>query len=135
MFYTLFILFLYIFSLLSSTDDKPVILVLMHHTYEPKPVATTGTWGNNSKIVHHFNIFYHERARGLITCQENGQAISGILTEVLKYGTITEPREYSASSSRGSFQNSHSDGVSNNTGFPNVKKINDFLSRFYPKNS
>lgn len=69
----------------------------MHHAYEPKHVATMGTWDYNPKIVQHFSVFYHERANGLISCKENNDAISGIQQELLKHGVDTEKREYPAS--------------------------------------
>lgn len=62
--------------------DKPVILVVMHHAHEAKHVATTGTWEDNFRIVKHFNVFYHERANGLIRCRENDAAILGIQNEL-----------------------------------------------------
>ncbi|XP_038149222.1 uncharacterized protein LOC119788699 [Cyprinodon tularosa] len=65
------------------TGDMPVILVLMHHTHEAKPVTTMGTWECNS-VMHHVNVFYHEKARGLITCKENDNAISDLQNVLLK---------------------------------------------------
>ncbi|KAM4529238.1 uncharacterized protein V3H82_027420 [Fundulus diaphanus] len=73
------------------TGDKPVILVLMHHAHEAKHVTPMGTWHHNPKIVHHVNVFYHETMRGLIDCKENNGAISGIRTELIKYGGQAEP--------------------------------------------
>ncbi|XP_023203134.1 uncharacterized protein LOC111611343 [Xiphophorus maculatus] len=84
------------------TGAKPAILVLMHHAYEPKHVATMGTWDYNPKIVQHFSVFYHERVNGLIRCKENNDAISGIQQELLKHGVHTETREYPASEKKGS---------------------------------
>ncbi|XP_007561068.1 uncharacterized protein LOC103144157 [Poecilia formosa] len=88
------------------TGAKPAILVLMHHSHEPKHVATMGTWDYNPKIVQHFSVFYHERSNGLISCKENNDAISGIQQELLKYGVRTEPpysvhTPYSASEKQG----------------------------------
>ncbi|XP_036003456.1 uncharacterized protein LOC105919207 [Fundulus heteroclitus] len=79
------------------TDDKPVILVLMHHAHEAKHVTPMGTWDHNPKIVQHVNVFYHETTRGLLDCKENNGAISTIGTELRKHGAKAEPGEYSAS--------------------------------------
>ncbi|MED6240634.1 hypothetical protein ATANTOWER_024714 [Ataeniobius toweri] len=63
---------------------EPVILVLMHHAHEAKHVPTMATWYCTPNILQHFNVFYHERMRGLITCKENDVAISGIQNELIK---------------------------------------------------
>ncbi|MEQ2216727.1 hypothetical protein XENOCAPTIV_021406 [Xenoophorus captivus] len=66
------------------TGYEPVILVLMHHAHEAKHVPTMATWYCTPKILQHFNVFYHEKMRGLITCKENDVAISGIQNELIK---------------------------------------------------
>ncbi|XP_039454889.1 cortactin-binding protein 2-like isoform X24 [Oreochromis aureus] len=73
------------------TGDKPVILVVMHHTYGARSVPSVKTWKDSCKVVLHVHVFYHEKVPGLLSCQENNDAISRIRTELLKYGVdITE---------------------------------------------
>ncbi|XP_065328084.1 uncharacterized protein LOC134643539 [Pelmatolapia mariae] len=73
------------------TGDKPVILVVMHHAYEAKPVPSVKTWKDSWKVVLCVHVFYHEKLHGLLPCQENNDAIFKIQTELLKYGVdITE---------------------------------------------
>ncbi|PWA31552.1 hypothetical protein CCH79_00002997, partial [Gambusia affinis] len=59
-----------------SSLGKPVILVLMHHTRDPD-YSTGGTkWSevyDNVKLDVH--VLFHETVPGLLTCQQNDQAI------------------------------------------------------------
>lgn len=71
-----------------STDDKPVILVLMHHEYEPKPRASLRPFDNYRNVVLHVNISYHESKPGLIRCAENSTAISTIRNKLVQYATL-----------------------------------------------
>ncbi|XP_029281807.1 uncharacterized protein LOC115003995 isoform X2 [Cottoperca gobio] len=57
-------------------DDKPVILVLMHHTREAKIMTYMKTY--DAKVQLHVNVFYHETKRGLIPCYENRAAVTDI---------------------------------------------------------
>ncbi|XP_047243915.1 uncharacterized protein LOC124881954 isoform X1 [Girardinichthys multiradiatus] len=66
------------------TGYEPVMLVLMHHAHEAKHVPTMATWYCSPNILQHFNVFYHEKMRGLITCKENDVAISAIQNELIK---------------------------------------------------
>ncbi|XP_025754698.1 uncharacterized protein LOC102078051 isoform X19 [Oreochromis niloticus] len=73
------------------TGDKPVILVVMHHTYGARSVPSVKTWKDSCKVVLCVHVFYHEKVPGLLPCQENNDAIFKIRTELLKYGVdITE---------------------------------------------
>lgn len=69
------------------TDDKPVILVLMHHVYEPKPTTSVKTWTTDCEAVLYVDVFYHETVRGLITCSQNNLAVSSIQRKLLEYVT------------------------------------------------
>ncbi|XP_063351518.1 uncharacterized protein LOC134643183 [Pelmatolapia mariae] len=78
-------------AMAQDTGDKPVILVVMHHAYEAKPVRSVKTWKDSWKVVLCVHVFYHETVPGLLPCQENNDAIFKIQTELLKYGVdITE---------------------------------------------
>ncbi|XP_076613071.1 uncharacterized protein LOC143336685 isoform X3 [Chaetodon auriga] len=76
-------------------DGKPVILVLMHHTHEPRPTPSVQARGSYPGIVLEVSVFFHERAHGLLPCEENNSAASGIRRKLLEYGT-PRPRQSSA---------------------------------------
>ncbi|XP_062415390.1 uncharacterized protein LOC119195106 isoform X3 [Pungitius pungitius] len=63
-------------------DDKPVILVLMHHTHQVRATSTMKTWNVNAKVVLHVNVFYHQTC-GLLPCDENNTAVTEIGKELL----------------------------------------------------
>ncbi|XP_069570541.1 uncharacterized protein [Brachyistius frenatus] len=73
----------------SVRDDKPVILVVMHHVREAKPVTAVRTWSSHYKVVLYVNVFYHDTMGGLLKCQQNSDAASEIQKELLKHGTKT----------------------------------------------
>ncbi|XP_034556088.1 uncharacterized protein LOC117824654 isoform X3 [Notolabrus celidotus] len=69
-------------------DDKPVILVLMHHSQEPKFTTSVKTWDLDSQITNiilHVSVFYHEMEPGLLKCQENDTAVSCIQNKILEF--------------------------------------------------
>ncbi|KAM9704670.1 uncharacterized protein ACNS7B_002929 isoform 2-T3 [Menidia menidia] len=58
------------------TGSKPVILVLMHHSYEAKATSFSGM--NDFRNMFSVDVFYHETKQGLIDCPQNEQAVSQI---------------------------------------------------------
>lgn len=66
-------------------DDKPIILVLMNHSYQPRSVPTQRTWEGFPNIEWFVNVFYHETKPGLIDCVENDQAIQQIQQKLQLY--------------------------------------------------
>ncbi|KAM8832811.1 uncharacterized protein AB9W97_003723 [Spinachia spinachia] len=78
------------------TDDKPVILVLMHH--KPKVISTTTmtTWNVDAKVVLHVNVFYHETC-GLLQCVENKAAVTEIGNKLSK---LVPERSHTSGSSQ-----------------------------------
>lgn len=62
-------------SLLSVTDNKPIILVLMHHYPEPRYLSNRKTWEDYPNIELFVSVFYHDSVSGLIKCEENDKAI------------------------------------------------------------
>ncbi|KAG7220790.1 hypothetical protein INR49_032033 [Caranx melampygus] len=66
-------------------DDKPVILVLMHHTHEAKYTSSVKPWLPDHRDVFPVDIFYHETANGLLRCDQNHQAVSKIQAELQKH--------------------------------------------------
>ncbi|CAJ1077626.1 uncharacterized protein LOC117824654 isoform X3 [Xyrichtys novacula] len=69
-------------------DDKPIVLVMMHHSHEPKVTPSVRQHVNDvstKKIVLHANVFFHETLKGLVQCQENDTAASLIQNKLLEY--------------------------------------------------
>ncbi|XP_027877857.1 uncharacterized protein LOC114147574 [Xiphophorus couchianus] len=69
-----------------SSLDKPVILVLMHHTRDPD-YSTAGTkWSDmNDNVKLDVHVLFHETVPGLLTCQQNDQAIEALVKELDSY--------------------------------------------------
>lgn len=86
---------LYIPSLM-STDDKPIILVLMNHAHEPRCVAAQRTWNDYPNIKFFVHVFFHETKAGLITCQQNDDAIHQIQQSLQAYFTNIVKDSYEA---------------------------------------
>ncbi|XP_035472920.2 uncharacterized protein LOC118289881 [Scophthalmus maximus] len=62
--------------------DKPFILVLMHHAFEPK-ITGCGYFDKNAVLV--VNVFFHETKCRLLKCLENQSAVRKIQEELLKH--------------------------------------------------
>ncbi|XP_056150885.1 uncharacterized protein si:ch211-245h14.1 isoform X1 [Lampris incognitus] len=61
-------------------DDKPVILVLMHHTHNVSCIVPMMSASRKSfKMVLAVNVLYHETAHGLLNCARNDAAVSEML--------------------------------------------------------
>lgn len=73
-----FKVFCFLTFVFCSTGSGPVVLVLMHHSHEAKHIASVKTWAESFQILLHVNVFYHDKANGLIACKENDEAISAI---------------------------------------------------------
>ncbi|XP_074540639.1 uncharacterized protein LOC141801491 isoform X2 [Halichoeres trimaculatus] len=70
------------------TDGKPVILVLMHHSHEPKVTTSVRTWdldANYPQIILHADVFFHNTACGLLQCKQNDAAINQIQTKLREF--------------------------------------------------
>ncbi|XP_056872523.1 uncharacterized protein LOC130515921 isoform X16 [Takifugu flavidus] len=74
-------------------DNKPVILVLMHHVYEPKSTSSQRILKDHPNVVLTVHVFFHETKSGLLTCRENSAAISSIRDKLLEYSTLVIPGE------------------------------------------
>lgn len=81
-----------------SAGDKDVILVVMHHTRDPKNATSMRTWEDLSKVVLHVSISYHETMGGLLNCQENNAAASEIQKKLLEYGIVTSKEKANSGS-------------------------------------
>lgn len=48
------------------------------------------TWHDNPEpeVVLHVNVFYHETIPGLLTCQQNNDAVSKIQKKLLEYSIL-----------------------------------------------
>ncbi|XP_039980673.1 uncharacterized protein si:ch211-245h14.1 isoform X7 [Xiphias gladius] len=65
-------------------DDKPVILVLMHHKREATYTPSAKKWAH---VLLQVDVFYHETQPGLLKCQQNDEAVSEIRKELLKHSS------------------------------------------------
>ncbi|XP_056872522.1 uncharacterized protein LOC130515921 isoform X15 [Takifugu flavidus] len=74
-------------------DNKPVILVLMHHFYEPKSTSSPRILKDYPNVVLAVHVFFHDTKSGLLTCRENSAAISSIRDKLLEYSTLVIPGE------------------------------------------
>lgn len=106
--------------LLVSTDDKPVILVLMHHDFEPCYVSPLRTWKKYPNVVLSVHVFYHETKGGLLKCNTNDDTISYIGNKLLEYSTQMHPGENLQCRSFGKEQDFYGDEESGKRGFGNI---------------
>lgn len=70
-----------------STDDKPVILVVMHHEREAKSKSLRMPHDKQHQVVLYVNVFYHDTSKGLLTCEQNNAAASEIKQKLLQFST------------------------------------------------
>ncbi|XP_029902537.1 uncharacterized protein LOC115355794 [Myripristis murdjan] len=59
-----------------TSADKPIILVIMHHTYDPNFMTPRKT--DTQNILLEVNVLYHDSAHGLLNCPKNDQAVAQI---------------------------------------------------------
>ncbi|KAJ3583383.1 hypothetical protein NHX12_017493 [Muraenolepis orangiensis] len=71
----------------ASLCDKPVLLVMMYHTHEPKAgvIQKPGSVLKRWNIVLDVNVFYHETVHGLVPCDMNTQAVTEMHATLLKH--------------------------------------------------
>lgn len=65
-------------------DNKPVILVLMHHSHEAKNISPR-TSPEYPQVVLKVSVFFHDTVHGLLKCHQNDDAASLIQKKLLKY--------------------------------------------------
>ncbi|XP_044233023.1 uncharacterized protein si:ch211-245h14.1 isoform X2 [Thunnus albacares] len=65
-------------------DNKPVILVLMHHSHEAKNISPR-TSPEYPQVVLKVSVFFHDTVHGLLKCHQNDDAASLIQNKLLKY--------------------------------------------------
>ncbi|XP_037831947.1 uncharacterized protein LOC108251289 isoform X2 [Kryptolebias marmoratus] len=71
-----------------SSRNKPIILVLMHHTRDPDYSTEGIKWSEVYKNVKYdVHVLFHETHRGLLKCKHNNQAIEDLQQELYKYKT------------------------------------------------
>nr|XP_023649101.1 uncharacterized protein LOC111834249 isoform X2 [Paramormyrops kingsleyae]XP_023649102.1 uncharacterized protein LOC111834249 isoform X2 [Paramormyrops kingsleyae] len=66
------------------TEDKPVILVFMHHCHDPSHMTNITVQPTESKIVLVVHSVFLEN-KGLLACEENNQAVVMVCSELKKY--------------------------------------------------
>ncbi|KAK0134213.1 hypothetical protein N1851_030225 [Merluccius polli] len=78
----------------ASLRDKPLILVMMHHTRNPNEgaIQTPGLISKKSSwnIVLDVNVFYHDSVPGLLTSDMNNQAVAQMHAMLLKHSEKAE---------------------------------------------
>ncbi|MEQ2295448.1 hypothetical protein AMECASPLE_014419 [Ameca splendens] len=69
-----------------SSSDKPVILVLMHHTRDVNYSTEGRKWSEvYTNIVLEAHILFHETQPGLLDCRQNDQAIEAVGEKLYSY--------------------------------------------------
>ncbi|XP_035985360.1 uncharacterized protein LOC118558874 [Fundulus heteroclitus] len=69
-----------------SSSDKPVILVLMHHTRDVDYSTGESNWSETYKdVVLAAHVFFHETEPGLLNCERNDQAIEEVKQKLHSY--------------------------------------------------
>nr|XP_023661186.1 uncharacterized protein LOC111840501 isoform X2 [Paramormyrops kingsleyae] len=66
------------------TEDKPVILVFMHHCHNPSHMTNITVQPSRSNTVQVVHCAYHE-TKGLLQCKENEQAVATVHSQLNKY--------------------------------------------------
>eukprot|EP00066_Takifugu_rubripes_P021014 XP_011610280.1 PREDICTED: uncharacterized protein LOC101068258 isoform X3 [Takifugu rubripes] len=74
-------------------DNKPVILVLMHHIYQPKFTSSQRILKDHPNVVLAVHVFVERLKFRLLTCSENSAAISSIRDKLLEYSRPMIPGE------------------------------------------
>ncbi|XP_042246619.1 uncharacterized protein si:ch211-245h14.1 isoform X2 [Thunnus maccoyii] len=65
-------------------DNKPVILVLMHHSHEAKNTSPR-ILTEYPQLVLKVSVFFHDTVHGLLKCHQNDNAASMIQNKLLEY--------------------------------------------------
>ncbi|MEQ2202542.1 hypothetical protein XENOCAPTIV_005819, partial [Xenoophorus captivus] len=69
-----------------SSSDKPVILVLMHHTRDVNYSTEGRKWSEvYTNIVLEAHVLFHETQPGLLDCRQNDQAIEAVREKLYSY--------------------------------------------------
>nr|XP_023649105.1 uncharacterized protein LOC111834252 [Paramormyrops kingsleyae] len=71
-------------SMTRVPDNKPVILVFMHHCHSPSHMTNITVQPCRSNIVQIVQCAFHE-SKGLLQCQENEQAVAKVQPTLLRY--------------------------------------------------
>ncbi|XP_061580344.1 uncharacterized protein LOC133446347 [Cololabis saira] len=60
------------------SDDKKIILVVMHHTRDVDYSTGGRRWSETRNVVLHVDVLFHETVPGLLICDENKKAVRQI---------------------------------------------------------
>nr|XP_023649104.1 uncharacterized protein LOC111834250 isoform X2 [Paramormyrops kingsleyae] len=66
------------------TEEKPVILVFMHHCHDPSQMTNIEVQPSRSNIVKAVHCAFHE-SQGLLECTENEEAVAEVHFMLLGY--------------------------------------------------
>uniref|UniRef100_A0AAV2J7K6 Uncharacterized protein n=1 Tax=Knipowitschia caucasica TaxID=637954 RepID=A0AAV2J7K6_KNICA len=62
-----------------GAQDKPVVLVLLHHTRKPDQVLKQTQWMDEfPMVIQEVNVLYHESQNGLLYCPRNQEALQNL---------------------------------------------------------
>ncbi|XP_055361183.1 uncharacterized protein LOC114847276 isoform X2 [Betta splendens] len=71
---------------LPSSDEKPVILVIMHHTRKDNYSTHGRKWSEIYPVIKsQVHVLFHETQPGLLKCNKNDQAVNEILKTLCLY--------------------------------------------------
>ncbi|XP_018941279.1 uncharacterized protein LOC109069034 isoform X1 [Cyprinus carpio] len=66
--------------------DKPAVLVILHHTFNPTYVCPSLNIASSQvNIVEHVNVLFHDSHRGLLKCSVNETAITKLQSVLNRY--------------------------------------------------
>jgi len=75
-----------ILILFTFTADKPAVLVIMHHTFNPDLVCPSFNMTSSQvNIVEQVNILFHDSQGGLLKCLANEHAINKLQRVLHQY--------------------------------------------------
>ncbi|XP_028249992.1 uncharacterized protein LOC114426652 [Parambassis ranga] len=68
-----------------SSNNKPVIVVLMHHTRDKEFSPGERKWFDDPRFVLEVHVLFHQTQRGLLQCAQNDQAVTEIQGELYRH--------------------------------------------------
>ncbi|CAK6984895.1 uncharacterized protein LOC122991920 [Scomber scombrus] len=78
----------------ASCGQKPVILVLMHHTRDVEYSTEGRRWSDEyNNIVLDVHVLFHQMKNGLLLCPKNDEAADQILKELKEHKEVQKHRE------------------------------------------
>ncbi|XP_071335048.1 uncharacterized protein [Trachinotus anak] len=111
-------------------NDKPVILVLMHHTRQSRFTNSLQLQFRGTYTVLQVNVFYHDSIHGLVKCEQNNQAVSLIRKELLKHKSLASKDTSAGHGAHANMGVERGRSSSASTGYGGNTKSEGFFSRY-----